>query len=862
MQTYQSMYTWHHPLNEHIVAHSDGRVSCYLSYRGIDPTLKTQNEQDDQLQALRSFMNNLPEDVTCEFHLWRGKNREVMDRYLANAERTIRGHEFANHARQCIAEQLYPRSASNRVGLVLSMAPKFWEHLWGKVSAKEKLIVQVKLGNRLLNALDLIDGTLPDLKLEPLDVYGQAVWRSYNRDYFDEGVETLKEVKTHHALNEQWASIKPDFIAKDNIHKIGDTYCWSGILKQTPDLVDPHWFYNFIRTIRGGAEGVAEIELHVSHVMQKTSAGFAANKAEQAAYKTQETNSVAGGTENRGKAGDEVAFAHEVSDKQLKVFRHVFQIQLYSKDYEFLKHRVKDLKKWFATERQNAELVNNSVLAESVWRNAMPGQGYLNTFWPQHSHLYVSCMVPSVQFDQGHHDATSMQVTQDGELIGLDYPTDDTSHAMISGNSGVGKGVRKSVEVIEFGSIGWDWYILEVGQTHRWTVEHLGGRYVSLDPDYHVINPFPNYADVKRMCKLLHKLQKEKGVKVEEDALPKDIVVGTVQGISFTFLGPGGFANLPEQELVFYECVAQAAMLALYAPGAERSGSAAPNLQDYFFAMETIGQSGLLKPPQQKAADAMLAHLEAYLDTEVGKIFKQDNNLSIEAGIVGIDFEPLRENEALYRAFLTFVCMRFGQLTFTSEHPSRVLLEEVHNAKGIDPKAISKLARDVALMGRKASAAIELSGQDISQFQFADKSNKSDTDSQIDYVQLFYTKKYHADVAETYGLPEPVLTTWKSFQNPKRCSKPYRDILLSLDGHWYEILGSQPEFVLQLVNTSNKAILNQKALISEQVPPEQFMERFDRLRAWQASNPNLLLRQDANEESTEEEIAEEETAIA
>ncbi len=835
---YQSTFSWRHPLNDYVVAHSDGQVSCYLSYEGIDPSLTTEKQMEEALEPLNNFLAQLPYELTCEFHFWRGRCRETVDKYLANSERTQRGHNLANRSRHLIAETLYPRSASNKVGIVLSMAPGFFARVKGLVSATQRLKLQAKLGNQLVQRLEELEGTLPGLTLETLDAYGQAVLRTYHRDYFEDGVGVKRKLRTSHPVHVQWASVKPDTIGQDHITKVGNTYCWSGLLKQTPNHVNPHWFYAFNQTIRGNVEGVSEIEVHISHVMQKSSASFSANKSERAAQKTQEANAVAGGSENRGKASDEIGFAYEVSDLNRKVFRHVYQVQLYSQDYEFLRKRVKDIRNWFAGEFQSAELVTNRFIAESVWRNAQPGMGYLNQFWRQHTHLYLSCMIPSVQFSKGSDNPVSLVLTQDGELMGIDYPYSEASHAMIAGKTGSGKGVRKSVEIIEFGSVGWDWYILEVGQTHRWTVESMGGTYIRLDPNHHVINPFPTYAQIRAAAS---------SENTNRTGPPKELVTGTIRGIGFTLLGPGGFENVKKTALVHYLMVAETTMTLLYAEGAEREDAQAPNLKDYYDMMRSLSDSNTLNAPQQDAAQEMLNHLNSYLSTSVGQIFTQDNNISIEPGIVGIDFEPLRENEDLYKAFLTFACMRFGQLAFSTSTPSRVLLEEVHNTKGVDSKSVTQLARNVSLMGRKSSAAIELSGQDIGQFRFRDEAGSSDTESQIDYMQLFYTEKTHAEVAATYGLPDPVKEAWESFSNPKQHRKGYRDILLGMNGHWFTTLGLQPEFLLTFLSTDGDGTLEEKARISDRIPPEHFCERVEALLEWRKKRHLKEKRQEAHE---------------
>ena len=61
-QHYSDYYTWSHPLGEHCIAHSDGVVSCMISWQGIDTEIMTDDEKNAHYESLITFFEQLDSD--------------------------------------------------------------------------------------------------------------------------------------------------------------------------------------------------------------------------------------------------------------------------------------------------------------------------------------------------------------------------------------------------------------------------------------------------------------------------------------------------------------------------------------------------------------------------------------------------------------------------------------------------------------------------------------------------------------------------------------------------------------------------------------------------------------------------------
>ena len=75
----------------------------------------------------------------------------------------------------------------------------------------------------------------------------------------------------------------------------------------------------------------------------------------------------------------------------------------------------------------------------------------------------------------------------------------------------------------------------------------------------------------------------------------------------------------------------------------------------------------------------------------------------------------------MLKFYLVFLALRFTHLAFARRNPSRVLLDEMHKFVKSFPEVIGKLISELARMGRKDAAAIDIVTQGITEIDCIEK---------------------------------------------------------------------------------------------------------------------------------------------
>lgn len=812
---FQDRFSWLHRLGDYVIAHTDGSISVLVSLKGVDTCFHSLEELQQAYSPFANVLQNLPKNLLLEWHLWREYDDTKSQDYLRKQEQVTRGYAISHLVRTSLAAHLKPYTVTNHLGLVITLAPErgVIPHLRRMTSQGYRVKAQEQAVTELLDIAQRMAFHLQG-EVEPVERFSEAIQRSYHRDRFDEGQNIQLSLSDRFPWNYQLVSVKPDYLPESGVLKVNQTFTWVGLLKTTPEHIYSNFGQSLMSLIRGGHLGSGEIDIHICYLTTLGNAKQSAAKSEKDARDTQNLQQSSGGVFNTKRANDAQGFAQDVADHEMSVLNNCWIIHIHSKVLTRLQQRVAEIREQL--DKANAHLVSNEDISWAYWRVAMPGQGHWNRFWRMHSHPYCAYMVPGIKFGRGAEEATSLRMTAAGEAISIHHDPYKATHASIIGKTGTGKGAIKTLEIIETGSLDTDWYIIEKGSTHLFTVAALGGIYIKIDPGKHVINPFPTYQEVDT----------ETGEHFSE------YVEGFIKGIGFALVGSGGFEALSGAKVEHYKAVAEKALLMLYETPERAQATLAPNLRDYLGRLQQYQDPKITANAHQRAAAVeMASHLESFLDTARGRIFTQETNLTIKPGIVGLDFSLLENQPEMAAAMLAFTCMRFASYAYFGKRKSRVLLEECHAFSS--NRSVVNLAKNIATMGRKNSCSIEISGQSYKQFE-----GFNELDEQLCMRSQFFVTSGHEEVAESSQMPSEALAEWKNFEDPDRRSsnRTYRNLLLGYNEDWYQLVITLPDILLEWVNTNDQATMLARERIVSDLKKEAISRYRDQQKQQAATN--------------------------
>lgn len=812
MKRFHEHFSWLHRLGDQVIAHSDGSISCIVSIKGIDTSLKSDSELASAYNCVANVYKNLSARVLLEWHLWREYDDTQNRAYLEQHKKVVRGHALSEMVRTAMADHLRQFTVTNHVGLVVTLQPsrnplKHYQRLTNHAFREKE---QESMVPKLLKIAKGIAARLQG-KIEPVEKFSEAIQRSSLRDNFYRGQNQTVPLSDRFQWNEQLVTAKPDYLEEKGVLKSGKTFTWVGIMKTPPETITARWPNWLMATIRGGRLGNGEIDVHLSYLTTPSSATRSVSKSDKEAKEAHNLRVSIGGAMNARRAEDAYGFAQDVAHHGMSVQSNLLVVHIHSNNLDRLLARVEEIKEQLSP--SGALLVSNEEITWTYWRVGMPGQGHWNRFWRTHSEGFCAYMTPCIKFDQGSDQVTSLRMTRLGEAIGLHHKSSKASSAFIIGKTGVGKGAIKTLEIIETATLGTDWYIIELGPTHLSTVMALGGTYIKIDPSRHVINPFPAYADMLNSD--------------ASDDRTTSFIESFIRSISFTLVGRKGFDGLPDDLEAHYKAVAETALKDLYETDQRREGMLSPNLVDYMVALKTLSDPEITANPDQlDAAKKMASHLESFLSTASGRVFAGDNNLNFKPGVVGLDFSLLEGQIELADAMLAFTCSRIMTYAYFSKGDSRVLLEECSGFSSKD--MIVTLADSIATMGRKNSCSVELSGQSYKQFQ-----GFKEVPAQVVMRSCFFVQEEHQKVANDAQMPQSALESWAQYPHPDHITddQPYRDMLLGYNQSWYELVLALPPIILDWVNTNGSEVLAAREKIAADMLSEAIEEYREKQRA-------------------------------
>ena len=220
--------------------------------------------------------------------------------------------------------------------------------------------------------------------------------------------------------------------------------------------------------------------------------------------------------------------------------------------------------------------------------------------------------------------------------------------------------------------------------------------------------------------------------KDEDYPLDAILVAQTVQSLAFLLTDGNVRLNAHERS------AAQSAMQLLYAVPADAK---APNLADYLVSLEALDFD---KKEVNQAAKIMAANLHSFLDTSEGRIFTRPDNLYLSDGISGVDLKEVdKASPDLLKFYLVFISLRFNNLAFAHGRTTGILLNEMHKLVAAFPDVIGTLISELARMGRKDAAFVDIVTQGIKELDTIE----NEVLNSMQFKSLLYRPDEHLEIA-------------------------------------------------------------------------------------------------------------------
>ena len=758
---YCDIYTWSHALSETALAHGDGAVSLAILWNGLDAEFADDAGRAREWATIGRVLERLPEGYWLEFHLWRERNPAAVGQYLAHYEKAPRKSAFAGALRSEMADHLAPYILVNTVALIVGRLPKMEAGVRRALNGQAQRAVELETLGVEIAAL------LPGGRLATVLEYAGLIQQSYDKGPAPSALEPWL------SLAEQLIAVPPRpgkrlLDVDGHIRRVFYLHLY-------PDI-DPAWI---LPSVSGA------ISLHVSQVIMPATTERALRASERADRLAQGAMARKGRERQVAALRDMQGFRQQVADHDRRVHRNAYTVCVDLDDVlpQALTRLVESL------QGKGGRVRDDDFVQLPFFRTSQPGQGYRSPIWrPDHDAL-IAAMAPAQVFRTGslHHE--SLRLGLASQPLAFDYSHQAVAHGFTVAMTGAGKGVDKVATIVETYPFGIDWYVLEIGSTYRWAIEALGGRYTRLDPGAAAVNPLPPRAQAIA-------------------GLDPLLASGTLNILAF-ILTDG------RTLLDFHEAAAgAAALMRLY-----RNASATdPGLADLLASLENLDD---VSPKQRQASRVMAANLHSFLETPEGRIFAGQDNVQISPGISGIDLKDVdRASPKLLTFYLVFLCLRFLNLAFAGRNQARVLLDEIHRFVAHAPGVLSRLVSEIARMGRKEAAAIDIVTQGLAEIDLMEK----EIVNSMPLRSLLYRNDGWEEIAGRIGMPGRALDIWKQLPFPLHL--PWRPAIRSVGPQYYALRLTFPAAVLALADTTPEGLARKDRLGMELSDPLARLARF------------------------------------
>jgi len=699
-QHYSDYYTWSHSLGDFCIAHSDGAVSCMITWQGIDTEIMTDDEKSVHYESLLTLFEQLDSAYVYEQHLWREWDDSVARRYLELNESVERSNDFINFIREEHAQHLSCYGMTNSVALVITALPSksFLSALRVKKQLKDQSLLATKLVNHANEILNYLAGS----SLSKVSDYRRRIVQSYDRTQAFEQYDPSNnnpQVPLNEQLVNHVPTLKNDCLFNQNI--------------ATKVL----FIYLYPDAYAGWIEQLAQVNVaaHIVQILQPVDTLKAMSDSERSSNFAEGTAGKKGADMQRRQMQDMSDFRTFVANNNLRIIKNAYIVHLHGDDEE-----IETLSKSLtALINKDGQVRSNDYIQLPYFRVAQPGQGYLSPMLRPDDHIQCAYMSPVQVYAKGDTEKPeSLRLANNGQLVGINYTNQSLLHGLTTAKTGSGKDVEKILTLVETYGFGVDWYTAEIGGSYQWVVEALGGTYTKIDPRETVINPLPEYTMAS----------------IEADyPLDAILVAQTVQSLAFLLTDGNVRLNAHERS------AAQSAMQLLYA--VPKDNDKAPNLADYLVSLEALDFD---KTEVNQAAKIMAANLHSFLDTSEGRIFTRPDNLYLSDGISGVDLKEVdKASPDLLKFYLVFISLRFNNLAFAHGRTTGILLNEMHKLVAAFPEVIGTLISELARMGRKDAAFIDIVTQGIKELDTIE----NEVLNSMQFKSLLYRPDEHIEIA-------------------------------------------------------------------------------------------------------------------
>lgn len=747
VRRYCDLYTWSHGLTEHAMAHSDGAVSVAIVWQGLDGEFEDAGGRAQAWGLIKTVIAALPSGYWLECHLWRESSPEAVRDYLKVYESAPRPSPFSHAFRAVMAQHIAPHVVTNSVALIVGCLPE------GRQGLRKTIQKQVDRSEQLMVLASRLAALLPGGRIATVLEYAALIQKSYDQR------KAIARIDPWLSLSEQIIAAPP--CSKDRHIEVGARRVKLLYLHLYPQA-DPAW----ILPITSGP-----VRLHVSQVILGADTEHALRVSERADRLAHGTMGHKGRERQAAILRDMQGFRETVAQSDLSIHRNAYMICVEIEESQKLEGE----RLIGRIEAAGGRVRDDTFIQLPFFRSSQPGQGYRSPLWrPDHS-AHIANMAPVQVFRSGSSNHESLRIGLCGQAIAFDYSHQTVAHGFTVAMTGAGKGVDKVATIAETFALGIDWYVLEIGGTYRWVVEALGGIYTRLDPAAAAVNPLPpKSAAIVGLDPLLES--------------------GTLNILAF-ILTDG------RTVLDFHEAAAGAAALGrLY--GASAAGD--PGLVDLLKSLESLAD---VSPEQRQAARRMAANLHSFLETPEGRIFAAADNIQVSPGISGIDLRDVdRASPKLLTFYLVFLCLRFLNLAFANTNQTRVLLDEIHRLVAHAPEVLRRLVSEIARMGRKEAAAIDIVTQGLVEIDSLEK----EVVNSMPLRSLLYRSDGWEEIAERIGMPDQALSIWRRLPFPLNLS--WRPAIRSVGHHYYALKLSFPDFVLALADTTPDGLARKESI--------------------------------------------------
>lgn len=748
LKKYEQFYTWSHPYGDQVIAHTDGAVSTLIEWDGIDSEMLTEPERAAQWSTIYTVLGSFGLDYCAEFHWWREVDASLAQDYIARGYDMVRGGEFAHALRDAMATHLSQYAMSNSVALVLTKLPQKRVFL----GAKRELRKQGEDAQALLARARVLLANLSGGRIASSLRYQERVRQSYDREAHVRGGAIRHDLRF--SLNEQMLRTAP--VLERDLVRVGGSYTKTLYVFLYPDAA-PGWFTGL---------AALPIAMHVAQVVMPVHTKSALKSSESASDLAEGSIGRRGRDTQKQTINDLAGFREFVADNGLAIFKNSFVIHLHGDPNE-LREQAQRICEWM--ESQGGQVRDADYVQLPYFRAGQPGQGYRSPVFRTDHTWQVANMAPLQVYGQGDARPESLRLGHAGQLIGFGLSDEVVPHSFTVAMTGGGKGVDKVATIGETYPFGIDWYIAEIGSSYKWIVESFGGIYSTINPNETVVNPLPPYAVASATTEL---------------PLDAKLAGGTINALAF--LLTDGSTDLT----VHQQAGAQAALQLLY--GVAKAGKDAPVLPDFYAELELCARE-LDSEPQRAACHTMAANLHSFLETTEGRIFTRPDNLILSEGITGVDLKEVdRASPKLLKFYLVFLALRFNNLAFARRTPARVLLDEIHKFVAVAPEVIGRLVSELARMGRKDAAAIDIVTQGTREIDAIE----AEVINSMPLRSLLYRSDEWDEIAERINMPEGPLNVWKSFPYP--LNLPWRPALRSVGPRYHNCHLTFPSLLLDL----------------------------------------------------------------